>query len=130
MGYGMSITAQQFSLSLDFPANLSTCFSAADFTEGDESSIGVFEPNSSLDNVEIFNLLMVPGIADFSILSAALAFAERKRAFLIVDPRRKPRPSAARTPRRSRSSIGWKDSTVRTGRLCRRARTAQFISPI
>jgi uncharacterized protein len=84
-GYGTSITAQQFSLTFDIPANLSTCFSAADFIEGDESSIGVFEPNSSLDNVEIFNLLLVPGIADFTIVSAALAFAERKRAFLIVE---------------------------------------------
>jgi uncharacterized protein len=84
-GYGNSITAQQFSLSLEMPAELSTCFSTADFIEGDESSIGVFEANSSLDNVEIFNLLLVPGITDFSIVSTALAFAERKRAFLIVD---------------------------------------------
>jgi phage tail sheath protein FI len=31
-------------------------------------------------------LLLVPGVTDFSILSAALAFAERKRAFMILDP--------------------------------------------
>jgi hypothetical protein len=36
--------------------------------------------------VEIFNLLVVPGVADNTVLSAALAFAERKRAFTIVDP--------------------------------------------
>ena len=85
-GWGSTITAQQISLSFDVPANLNTCFSAADFIEGDESTIAVFEPNSKLDNVEIFNLLMVPGVTDFSIISAALAFAERKRAFVIIDP--------------------------------------------
>ena len=85
-GYGTAITAQQLSLTYGLPANLVTCFSAADFIEGDESTIAVFEPNSKLDNVEIFNLLMVPGVTDFSIISAALAFAERKRAFVIIDP--------------------------------------------
>ena len=29
---------------------------------------------------------MVPGVTDFSVVGAALAFAERKRAFAIVDP--------------------------------------------
>ena len=56
-----------------------TGYSAADF-------IPVFDANSSLDKVEIFNLLMVPGVADNEVLSAALSFAERKRAFAIVDP--------------------------------------------
>jgi phage tail sheath protein FI len=57
----------------------STGYSAADFE-------AVFQPNSSLDNVEIFNLLLVPGNADNAVVSAALAFAERKRAFAILDP--------------------------------------------
>jgi phage tail sheath protein FI len=48
--------------------------------------VNVFEPESSLDKVDIFNLLILPGITDTSILSAALAFAEKKRAFLIMDP--------------------------------------------
>jgi phage tail sheath protein FI len=56
-----------------------TGFEPADF-------LNVFEANSSLDNVEIFNLLMVPGVADNSVVSAALSFAERKRAFAILDP--------------------------------------------
>ena len=85
MGYGTSITAQTFDLAFDFPAKLSTCFSAADYLIGDESPIGSFEPNSPLDNLEIFNLLMTPGVTDFSVVSAALAFAERKRAFYIAD---------------------------------------------
>lgn len=56
-----------------------TGYSATDFTNA-------FLPNSSLDNVEIFNLLLVPGNADNQVISAALAFAERKRAFAILDP--------------------------------------------
>ena len=54
-------------------------FSPADF-------IKVFDANSSLDNVQIFNLLLVPGVSDNTVLSAALAFAERKRAFALLDP--------------------------------------------
>jgi hypothetical protein len=61
------------------PAGFSGSVAAADF-------LPVFESNSSLDNVEIFNLLVVPGMADNTVLSAALSFAERKRAFTIVDP--------------------------------------------
>jgi uncharacterized protein len=46
----------------------------------------VFEANTSLDNVPIFNLLLIPGIADNQVVSAALSFAEKKRAFAILDP--------------------------------------------
>jgi phage tail sheath protein FI len=60
-------------------ANLATTFSPQDFVD-------VFEDNSSLDKVEIFNLLIIPGVADNLVLSAALSFAERKRAFAILDP--------------------------------------------
>src|SRR5207247_7434768 len=42
--------------------------------------------NTSLDKVHIFNLIVVPGVADTGIWSAALAFAERRRAFVILDP--------------------------------------------
>ena len=83
-GYSATVTAQQLSLSLELPATLNSCFSVADFIP--PAGIGVFEPNSALDNLEIFNLLLTPGVADFSVISAALAFAERKRAFFIVDP--------------------------------------------
>jgi phage tail sheath protein FI len=48
--------------------------------------IDALQPNASLDQVEIFNLLLVPGIADNGVQSAALAFAERKRAFAVLDP--------------------------------------------
>lgn len=48
--------------------------------------IEIFEQDSDLDKVSIFNLLVLPGVADNSIWSAALAFCERKMAFLIMDP--------------------------------------------
>jgi phage tail sheath protein FI len=62
-----------------------TGYSADDFL-GNSSTPGIFQPNSTLDNVEIFNLLLIPGITDNAVVSAALAFAERKRAFAIIDP--------------------------------------------
>src|SRR6185312_4532863 len=57
---------------------VTTAYAASDF-------IAQFQANTSLDNVEIFNILLVPGSTDNSVLSAALEFAERKRAFAIVD---------------------------------------------
>jgi len=61
------------------PTGFTGSFSPSDF-------LPIFQANSSLDNVEIFNLLLIPGISDNTALSAALAFAERKRAFAIIDP--------------------------------------------
>lgn len=46
----------------------------------------VFANDQSLDKVPIFNLLVMPGIDDSTIVSRALAFCERKRAFAILDP--------------------------------------------
>jgi phage tail sheath protein FI len=48
--------------------------------------IDAFKADSSLDKVDIFNLLVVPGVADAGIWSAAVAFCERKLAFFIMDP--------------------------------------------
>ena len=70
-------------------------FTAADFT-------AVFKEESSLDKVEIFNLLIVPGVSDNSVLSAALAFAEKKRAFMIMDPK----PQLAADPSGGLPDIG------------------------
>jgi phage tail sheath protein FI len=60
------------------PASVVSSFIPSDFLD-------VFEANTSLDNVEIFNLLLIPGVADNEVVSAALSFAERKRAFAILD---------------------------------------------
>jgi phage tail sheath protein FI len=61
------------------PAGLLGTFNASDFAP-------VFQADQPLDKVDIFNLLLVPGITDNGVLSAALAFAERKQAFMIMDP--------------------------------------------
>jgi phage tail sheath protein FI len=56
-----------------------TTSSAADF-------LWAFRDDGSLNKVDIFNLLAVPGIADAGIWSKALAFCEQRRAFFIMDP--------------------------------------------
>ena len=48
--------------------------------------IDVFKDDEPLDKVEIFNLLVIPGITDNGIWSTALAYCERKLAFFIMDP--------------------------------------------
>jgi uncharacterized protein len=45
----------------------------------------VFTDNYPLDKVPIFNLLVIPGITDPSVMAEGTAYAERKRAFLILD---------------------------------------------
>jgi phage tail sheath protein FI len=77
----------------------------------------VMEEDTQLDKLSsIFNLMVIPGVADNSvspgggqgdasgalILSTAMAFCERKRAFLVVDP-----PTAA-------SADGSKDGNTAT----------------
>jgi phage tail sheath protein FI len=61
------------------PPGFATTFSEKDFTD-------VFQPDSDLDKLSIFNLLVIPGVADNAIWSAAIAFCERKQAFFIMDP--------------------------------------------
>jgi phage tail sheath protein FI len=78
------------------PAGFTGSFNANDF-------LPAFQANSSLDNVEIFNLLLVPGVSDNVVLSAALAFAERKRAFAILDP--PPQATAFKIPGSSLPTI-------------------------
>ncbi len=83
-GYGTgfaSATPAPVTLPMPPPANLIGTFSALDFG-------GVFQADQPLDKVDVFNLLLVPGVSDNGVLSAALAFAERKQAFVIMDPPR------------------------------------------
>jgi phage tail sheath protein FI len=85
-GYGTTFTAgSRVPLTASWPAAFSTIFSASDFTD-------IFQQDSTLDKIPIFNLLIVPGVTDNGIWSAALAFCERKHAFVILDP---PRQAAA-----------------------------------
>ncbi len=81
-GYGTAYAGAivaPISLVTVLPAALAGTFSATDFT-------AVFQADQPLDKVQIFNLLIVPGVSDNGVLSAALAFAERKQAFTIMDP--------------------------------------------
>ena len=63
---------------LSKPTGFITGFDAQQFVD-------VFQANTSLDKVPIFNILLTPGIFDNTVNSAAVAFGERKRAFVILD---------------------------------------------
>jgi hypothetical protein len=84
-GYVTPLPAQPISITLSKSTGAFTNFLASDF-------VAVFQADTSLDKVPIFNILLTPGIFDNLVNSAALAFAERKRAFVIVDA---PQDSAA-----------------------------------
>jgi phage tail sheath protein FI len=71
--------ATRYALTCPNLATFTTTFEASDF-------INTLQANTPLDQVEIFNLLLIPGVADNSVQSAALAFAEHKRAFALLDP--------------------------------------------
>jgi len=75
-GSGYTFT-EEAAITLPPPTGV-TPFNSSDFTD-------VFKPDSELDKVPIFNLLVIPGIADNGIWSAALTFCEGKQAFLILD---------------------------------------------
>ena len=45
----------------------------------------VFDEHKPLDKVPIFNLLLIPGITEVNVMSEGVAYAERKRAFYIMD---------------------------------------------
>ena len=86
--YPSSFTAQTTPAKLAYdptPDPGWTTFNAADFGPA-------FEQDSDLDKLPVFNLLTVPGVADNSIWSQALAFCERKLAFAVFDP---PKQAAA-----------------------------------
>ncbi|MEE6179647.1 phage tail sheath family protein [Mycobacterium sp. 050134] len=73
--------AEQSATALDghLPTNPFTTFFPGDFT-------AAFDADRALDKIPIFNLLLTPGISDVGVVGEALAFAERKRAFVVVDP--------------------------------------------
>jgi uncharacterized protein len=74
-----------------YPSTLPTSYSLTDpqpilDTAAMIEAIGnVFTDNYPLDKVPIFNLLVIPGITDPSVLAEGVAYAERKRAFYIMD---------------------------------------------
>lgn len=66
----------------------------------------VFAANQPLDKVPVFNILALPGIYDTTVIPLAVAFAERKRAFLVLDP---PPGSPSAT---GASTSGWDADTL------------------
>jgi uncharacterized protein len=75
-----------FTVVNETPLALSNLPNAAWITFDATDFAGVFAADSSLDKVSVFNMLLVPGIVDSSVLNTAIAFCERKQAFLIMDP--------------------------------------------
>jgi uncharacterized protein len=74
-----------------FPATASTIFfdpylpgNTAFFSPTDYTA--VLSQDTPLDKLQVFNLMVLPGVADTSVLPAAVAFCEQKYAFLIMDP--------------------------------------------
>ncbi len=105
-----------------FDASLSE--SMAFFDVGD--FVGAMAENSPLDKLADFNLMVIPGVADNNnvapaagnngygalILSTAMAFCERKFAFLIVDP--PPAASSDSVAANSQAIIDALSSTARS----------------
>jgi uncharacterized protein len=60
-------------------ADPTTIFAASDFDTP-------MQNDTPLDKLPIFNIMSIPGVTNNAVLSTALAFCERKRAFLVVDP--------------------------------------------
>jgi hypothetical protein len=54
-------------------------FNPHDFTQ-------VLQQDSSLDKVQVFNLMVIPGVTESLVMSTAIAFCERRLCFLILDP--------------------------------------------
>ncbi|RYG88615.1 MAG: phage tail sheath family protein [Alphaproteobacteria bacterium] len=82
-GAGVGATLPAAAATLTFTATLPAAF-ADTFSGADYNA--QMAADSSLDKVEIFNLLVLPGVNDNNVVSTGLSFAERKRAFMIVDP--------------------------------------------
>jgi phage tail sheath protein FI len=77
--FGSLTYTESKTLSTTVPVGTVGVFNAADFLK-------VFQEDSSLDKVQVFNLLLTPGVVNNAVLSEALAFCERKLAFFIMDP--------------------------------------------
>ncbi len=79
VGASMPAAPAALTFATTLPGTFASTFSGADYN-------AQLAADSSLDKAEIFNLLVLPGVSDNNVVSTALSFAERKRAFMIVDP--------------------------------------------
>ncbi|MDD5034277.1 MAG: phage tail sheath subtilisin-like domain-containing protein [Methylococcaceae bacterium] len=69
----------KFVISGGVPSGKTSAYNPGDF-------IAAFQEEGPLDKVPIFNLMIMPGVVENGVLSEALAFCEKKRAFLVMDP--------------------------------------------
>ena len=72
----------------NFPLVLPTAPQPTWTTFQPQDYIDNFQAETPLDKVDIFNLMVLPGVADTPIWSEAVSFCESKFAFLIMDPPR------------------------------------------
>jgi phage tail sheath protein FI len=75
-GYPTDFTSESATLADN---SAGTGFNASEF-------LPIFAADSALDKLPVFNLLAIPGVTDNGVLSTALAFCERRQAFLVMDP--------------------------------------------
>jgi phage tail sheath protein FI len=69
----------------------------------------------ALEAVDLFNLLVLPGVADAAVLTAAVDICRRRRAFLLIDA-----PAAATTP-------ALMQQAVQNGALPKTSQAATFF---
>lgn len=86
IAFDPGVTAITLSVSPDTAGGFNSIFNAADFNS-------VFQADTDLDQVPIFNLMVLPGVVDAGVQSAAISFCERKLAFFIMDPDRTKGPT-------------------------------------
>lgn len=79
--FDIADTAARFVTLTPSPDPAGTIFDPADFNN-------IFKTDDDLDQVPIFNIMALPGVVHPGVLSAAIAFCERKMAFFIMDPDR------------------------------------------
>jgi len=77
--YPANLTKESGNINVAAPAGSNGVFNVADYGT-------VFQADNALDKWPLFNILVTPGVTDGVVLAEAVAFAERKLAFYIMDP--------------------------------------------
>jgi phage tail sheath protein FI len=84
--YGFFTSATDQTVQFAYPASFqNTLNNLAASVFNRQEYIDQFAPDTSLDKIDTFNLLLMPGVTDNAVLSGALPLIERKRAFMIMD---------------------------------------------
>jgi phage tail sheath protein FI len=77
LGLGLTSEAQDNAV----PGNDGSLPGAGDLIGHRADKTGIF----ALEEVDLFNILCVPNVSDNSVLAAALAYCDERRAFMIID---------------------------------------------